>query len=144
MNKKEGFIGWGLKKDEAAEPLGECSDLDEVMAISRDGNLKINKVAEKEFFGADLLHAIIFQRGDTSTTYNVIYEHKESGVDLRQALPHGRRRHPRPALPDRRREDPLPVGVPDSGGGPESSSSRSRTARAFGSARSNSTSPLSR
>lgn len=80
VNKKEGFIGWGLKKDEAAEPLGDCSDLDEVMAISRDGNLKVNKVAEKEFFGTDILHATIFQRGDTSTTYNVIYENKETGV----------------------------------------------------------------
>jgi topoisomerase-4 subunit A len=78
VNKKEGFIGWGLKKDEAAEPLGDCSDLDEIMAISRSGTLKINKVAEKEFFGADILHAKIFQRGDTSTTYNVLYEHKEN------------------------------------------------------------------
>ena len=80
MNKKEGFIGWGLKKDEAAEPLGECSDLDEVMAISREGTLKINKVAEKEFFGADILHATIFQRGDSATTYNVVYVHKENGA----------------------------------------------------------------
>lgn len=80
VNKKDGFIGWGLKKDEAAEPLGDCSDLDEVMAISRSGGLKINKVAEKEFFGADLLHATIFQRGDTATTYNIIYENKENGV----------------------------------------------------------------
>ncbi len=78
VNKKEGFIGWGLKKDDAAEPLGDCSDLDEVMAITRDGGLKINKVAEKEFFGTDIMHARIFQRGDTSTTYNIIYEHKET------------------------------------------------------------------
>ncbi|RYD64218.1 MAG: hypothetical protein EOP84_32930, partial [Verrucomicrobiaceae bacterium] len=78
INKKEGFIGWGLKKDEAAEPLGDCSDLDEIMAISRAGTLKINKVAEKEFYGADILHAKIFQRGDTSTTYNVLYEHAET------------------------------------------------------------------
>ncbi len=79
VNRKEGFIGWGLKRDEAADLLGECSDLDEVMAISRDGGLKINKIAEKEFFGADLVHASFFQRGDTSTTYNLIYQHKESG-----------------------------------------------------------------
>ncbi len=80
VNKKDGFIGWGLKKDEAAEPLGECSDLDEVMAICREGNLKVNKVAEKEFFGADLLHAIIFKRSDTATTYNLLYEHKDGGA----------------------------------------------------------------
>jgi len=79
VNEKEGFIGWGLKRDEAAKPLGECSDLDDVMAISRDGSLKINRVAEKEFFGAEILHAVIFQRGDTATTYNVIYERKEGG-----------------------------------------------------------------
>ncbi len=80
VNKKEGFIGWGLKKDEAAEPLGECSDLDEAMAISRDGTLKINRIAEKEFFGADILHAVIFRRADVDTTYNVVYVHKESGA----------------------------------------------------------------
>lgn len=79
-NKKEGFIGWGLKRDDAAEALGECSDLDEVMGISREGGCKINKVAEKEFFGADLLHAMIFRRGDAVTTYNLVYQHKQSGV----------------------------------------------------------------
>ena len=79
VSKKAGFIGWELKRDEDADPLGECSDLDDVMAISRDGCLKINKVAAKEFFGADILHATIFQRGDTATTYNLIYEEKKSG-----------------------------------------------------------------
>jgi topoisomerase IV subunit A len=80
VNKKDGFIGWGLKRDEAAELLSECSDLDDVMAIARDGSLKVNKVAEKEFFGHDLQYVTIFRRGDVSTTYNVIYEHKESGT----------------------------------------------------------------
>ena len=80
VNRKEGFIGWGLKRDDAAEPLGECSDLDEVMAISRDGSCKINKVAEKEFFGADLLHAVIYRRGDAATTFNLLYQHKDTGV----------------------------------------------------------------
>ncbi len=80
VSRKEGFIGWGLKRDEAAEPLGECSDLDEVMAIARDGSLKVNRVAEKDFFGADLQHVTIFQRGDSATTYNVIYENRESGA----------------------------------------------------------------
>lgn len=79
-NKKEGFIGWGLKRDEGAQALGDCSNLDEVMAVSRAGGLKINLVAEKEFFQADLLHAAIFQRGDKQTTYNVIYEHAETKV----------------------------------------------------------------
>lgn len=80
VNRKEGFIGYGLKKDVAAEVLGECSELDEAMAISRDGGLKINKIAEKEFYGTDLVLAIIFQRGDSSTTYNVMYAHTEDGT----------------------------------------------------------------
>ena len=80
VNKKDGFIGWGLKRDEAAEPLGECSDMDETIAISRAGGLKVNRLAEKEFFAVDLIHAAIFQRGDTATTYNVIYEHPEGGA----------------------------------------------------------------
>jgi topoisomerase-4 subunit A len=79
VSKKAGFIGWDLKRDEAAEPLGDCSELDEVMAISRDGSLKVNKIAGKEFFGTDILYATIFQRGDEATTYNLIYEDKESG-----------------------------------------------------------------
>ena len=79
VSKKAGFIGWDLKRDEEAEPLGECSDLDDVMALCRDGNLKVNKIAEKEFFGTDILFARIFHREDVSTTYNLIYEDKESG-----------------------------------------------------------------
>lgn len=78
VNYKEGFIGWGLKRDEAAQPLGECSTLDEIMAISRDGSLKINRVAEKEFYGQDIQYATLFQRSDFETTYSVLYEHKES------------------------------------------------------------------
>jgi len=78
VNKKEGFIGWGLKRDPNAEPIGECSDFDEVIGIARDGSLKINRVAEKEFFFTDLIHAAVFTRGDTKTTYNVIYENKEN------------------------------------------------------------------
>lgn len=79
VNRKDGFIGWGLKRDPAAEPLGECSELDEVMAISRDGSLKINRVAEKGFFAPDILHATIFARNDTATTYNLIYTDAKSG-----------------------------------------------------------------
>ena len=79
VSKKAGFIGWDLKRDEDAEPLGDCSDLDEVLALCRDGNLKVNKVAEKEFFGNDIIYARIFQREDTATIYNLIYEEKESG-----------------------------------------------------------------
>ena len=80
VNREEGFIGWGLRRDPAAEPLGDCSDLDEIVAIRADGQLKINKVAEKEFYGTNLLHAAIFTRGDTSTTYNLLYEHEKGGV----------------------------------------------------------------
>ena len=79
VSKKAGFIGWDLKRDEEAEPLGDCSDLDDVLAICKDGNLKVNKVAEKEFFGHDILYARIFQREDATTTYNLIYEDKDSG-----------------------------------------------------------------
>jgi topoisomerase-4 subunit A len=77
INKEEGFIGTGLKKDEF---LFECSDLDDIIAFTRRGIMKVVKVQEKVFIGKDILHAAVFQKNDERTTYNMIYADGKGGV----------------------------------------------------------------
>ena len=77
VNREEGFIGTGLKKDEL---LFECSDLDDIIAFTKRGILKVVKVAEKSFIGKDILHVAIFQKNDERTTYNMIYADGKGGV----------------------------------------------------------------
>lgn len=77
INRAEGFIGTGLKKDEF---LTNCSDLDEVIIFHKDGKYKIVKVAEKIFVGTDILHIDIFRKNDTRTIYNVIYRDGKKGT----------------------------------------------------------------
>ncbi|MBC8033849.1 MAG: DNA gyrase/topoisomerase IV subunit A, partial [Chitinophagaceae bacterium] len=64
------FIGTGLKKDEF---IADCSDLDDIIAFTKSGKVKIVKVAEKAFVGKDIIHVAIFQKNDERTTYNIIY-----------------------------------------------------------------------
>ena len=76
VNSKEGFIGTGLKKDEF---LFECSELDDLIAFSKRGIMKVVKVADKTFIGKDILHVAVFQKNDDRTTYNMIYTDGKSG-----------------------------------------------------------------
>ncbi len=77
INRSEGFIGTGLKKDEL---LTECSDVDQIIAFTRDGKMKVIRVADKVFIGKDIIHAEIFKKNDERTTYNMIYVDGQSGV----------------------------------------------------------------
>ncbi len=70
VNREEGFIGTSLRKDEF---LFECSDLDDIIAFSRNGVMKVVKVTDKVFIGKDILRAAVFQKNDERTTYNMIY-----------------------------------------------------------------------
>lgn len=76
-NREEGFIGTGLRKDEF---LFECSDLDDVLAITRRGMLKVVKVAEKSFIGKDIMYIAVFHKNDERTTYNLIYVDGKGGM----------------------------------------------------------------
>ena len=76
INRAEGFIGTGLKKDEY---LCNCSDLDDIIVFHKDGRYKIVKVADKIFIGTDILHIDIFKKNDTRTIYNVVYRDGKSG-----------------------------------------------------------------
>jgi len=76
-NKDEGFIGTSLKKDEF---LFECSDLDDIIAFTKGGVMKVVKVQDKVFIGKDILYAAIFRKGDERTTYNMLYLDGQTGV----------------------------------------------------------------
>ena len=76
-NYSDGFIGTGLKKDEL---VTEVSELDDVIAFTRAGIMKVVKVADKTFIGKDILHVAIFQKTDDRTTYNMIYADGKSGI----------------------------------------------------------------
>lgn len=79
-NLAEGFVGIGLKKDDGGEYICDCSDLSEIIVISKDGRYRIAKVEDKAFFGKDLLYVGVFNRGDTRTIYNVIYRQGKTSV----------------------------------------------------------------
>jgi topoisomerase-4 subunit A len=77
MNREEGFIGTGLKKDEF---LFEVSDLDDIIAFTKRGTMKVVKVSDKTFIGKDIVHAAVFQKNDERTTYNMIYSDGKGGM----------------------------------------------------------------
>jgi topoisomerase-4 subunit A len=77
VNKAEGFIGTGLKKDEF---VTDCSDLDDIIAFTKGGKMKVVKVADKVFIGKDILHVAVFRKNAERTTYNMIYVDGKSGV----------------------------------------------------------------
>ncbi|WP_348798632.1 DNA gyrase/topoisomerase IV subunit A [Flavobacterium adhaerens] len=76
VNREEGFIGTGLKKDEY---VTDCSDIDDVIVFLRDGNMMVCKVDEKKFVGKDIIHVAIFDKSDKRTIYNMIYRDGKSG-----------------------------------------------------------------
>lgn len=77
VNREEGFIGSGLKKDEF---VSECSDIDEVIVFLRDGKYIITKVDDKVFVGKDIIHVAVFRRNDDRTIYNIIYRDGLNGA----------------------------------------------------------------
>jgi len=77
VNRAEGFIGSGLKKDEF---VTDCSDLDDIIAFTKGGKMKVVKVADKAFIGKDILHVAVFRKNDERTTYNMIYVDGKSGI----------------------------------------------------------------
>ena len=88
INRTEGFIGTGLKKDEF---LTNCSDIDDIIIFYKDGTYKVIKVAEKVFIGeterskaekrkVEVIHVGVFKKNDTRTIYNATYKDGASGV----------------------------------------------------------------
>lgn len=77
VNRADGFIGSGLKKDEF---VTDCSDLDDIIAFTKSGKMKVVKMADKVFIGKDIIHIAVFQKNDERTTYNMIYADGKSGI----------------------------------------------------------------
>lgn len=76
INREEGFIGTGLKKDEF---IANCSDIDDVIIFYRDGKYKVVRISEKMFVGKNVLYVNIFKRNDKRTIYNVVYRDGKDG-----------------------------------------------------------------
>lgn len=79
INREEGFIGYGLKKDEF---ICNCSDIDDIIIFYKDGKYKIVKISEKMFVGKNILYLNVFKRNDNRTVYNVIYRDGKTGANF--------------------------------------------------------------
>ncbi|KAA8485275.1 topoisomerase-4 subunit A [Arcticibacter tournemirensis] len=77
VNKADGFIGSGLKKDDF---VCDCSDLDEIIVFREDGRFLVVKIQDKIFVGKDIVHVGVFKKGDERTVYNMIYKDGQSGT----------------------------------------------------------------
>jgi len=77
INRQEGFIGTGLKKDEF---VCNCSDIDDIIIFYKDGKYKIVRVADKIFTGKNIQHVQVFKKNDKRTIYNVVYRDGRKGA----------------------------------------------------------------
>ncbi|HEY5691560.1 MAG TPA: DNA gyrase/topoisomerase IV subunit A [Cyclobacteriaceae bacterium] len=76
INRTDGFIGWGLRKDEF---IAECSEIDDIIAIRKDGKAIVSRISEKVFMGKDILYAGVWKKGDERMVYNIVYSDGKSG-----------------------------------------------------------------
>ncbi|MBL0051743.1 MAG: DNA gyrase/topoisomerase IV subunit A [Bacteroidetes bacterium] len=77
VNREDGFAGYGLKKDEL---IADCSDLDDVIAINREGKLMVSRIDEKKYFGKEILHIDIFNKDENEKIYNIVYQDGKAGA----------------------------------------------------------------
>ena len=73
VNKKEGFVGYGLKKDEREEYVRDCSDIDDIIVFRADGKYLVSRVQEKAFVGKKILHVDVWKKGNERKIYHAIY-----------------------------------------------------------------------
>jgi topoisomerase-4 subunit A len=76
VNRAEGFVGTSLKKEEY---VTDCSDIDDVIVFTADGNVMITKVDTKTFIAKNILHVAVFKKKDKRTTYNLVYKDGKNG-----------------------------------------------------------------
>ncbi len=76
VNREEGFVGTSLKKDEY---VTDCSDIDDIIAITADGQMMVSKVDSKIFVGKNIIHVAVFKKKDKRTTYNMVYKDGKGG-----------------------------------------------------------------
>ena len=76
INRKDGFIGYGLKKDEF---ISDCSDIDDIIVFRKDGKMQVIRISDKVFVGKDILYAGVFKKNDERMVYNMMYLDGKSG-----------------------------------------------------------------
>ena len=76
VNREEGFIGSGLKKDEF---VCDCSDIDDIVIFRKDGVMMVSKIEDKKFVGKNILHVAVWKKGDERTIYHLIYANLPDG-----------------------------------------------------------------
>jgi len=76
---EEGFIGWGLKKN---EPVNDCSEIDDIIIFFNTGKMMVTKVSDKKFVGKGIVHADVWKKGDTRTIYHVMYQDGLGGATM--------------------------------------------------------------
>lgn len=76
VNRAEGFIGTGLKKDEY---IADCSDIDDIIVFRKDGVLIVSRIEDKKFVGKDILYVNVWKKNDERTIYHMIYADIKSG-----------------------------------------------------------------
>ncbi len=79
VDRENGFIGYGLKKEEF---VMDCSDLDDIIAFRRDGKYSVVKISEKVFVGKDIIHCAVFRKNDERRIYNAMYLDGKSGKTM--------------------------------------------------------------
>jgi topoisomerase-4 subunit A len=79
VDYEEGFIGFGLKKNEA---VCDCSEIDDIICFFSSGKLMITKVADKKFIGKGLIYANVWKKGDTRTIYHLFYQDGTGGPTM--------------------------------------------------------------
>lgn len=75
-NLKDGFIGYGLKKDEF---ICDCSDIDDIIVFKKDGTMSVHRIDDKIYVGKDIIHVAVWKKGDKRTTYNYAYSDPGQG-----------------------------------------------------------------
>ena len=84
INRADGFIGTGLKKDEF---VCNCSDIDDVIIFYKDGKFKVTKVADKIYVGKNVIYLNVFKKGDSRTIYNAMYQDGKGGTVFMKRFP---------------------------------------------------------
>ncbi len=79
VNKKDGFMGYGLKKDDSVKLIAECSDIDDIIVFRADGKCQVSRIADKVFVGKDIIHIDVFRKNDERRVYNLIYLDGKTG-----------------------------------------------------------------
>jgi topoisomerase IV subunit A len=77
VNREEGFVGYGLKKDEF---ISECSDIDDIIIFRNDGKMLVTKITDKSFVGKGIIHVGVFHKTDDRMVYNMIYGDGKTGT----------------------------------------------------------------